>query len=100
MLSPDEFNEAAYLEINGDVDQALRDGVFENAYEHYRLRGFFEKRGHGGVQQLGDGLQMFTNLIGSLNDLRTTANNRAPQIEHLNAARAVRAAALARRGER
>lgn len=100
MLSPDEFNEAAYLEVNGDVDQALRDGVFENAYEHYKLRGFFEKRGHGGVQQLADGLQMFTNLIGSLNDLRTTAHNRAPQIEHLKAARAVRAAALTRRSER
>ncbi len=100
MLTPEEFDEVAYLATNKDVDQALRDGIFQNAYEHYRLRGFFEHRTHGGTRQETDGMQLFANLIGSLNDLRTTAGNRAPQIQHLKAVRAARAAAFGRRGER
>ncbi|MBP2294366.1 hypothetical protein [Azospirillum rugosum] len=104
MLTKDEFDEAAYLESNKDVDRAVRNGTFQSAYEHYKLYGFFESqighRAHGVGGEESDSMQLFANLLGTLSDLRTTTDNRAPQIEHLKAARAARAVAFRRRGER
>jgi hypothetical protein len=44
---PAEWRERAYLAANPDVAAAVREGVFESGYEHYRLAGLREGRTGG-----------------------------------------------------
>ena len=42
--APDWFDEAAYLRLNADVAAAVAQGRMASGYQHYRLRGWYEKR--------------------------------------------------------
>ena len=41
---PVEYNEGEYLELNPDVAQAVKNGVFTSGIEHYLKYGFNENR--------------------------------------------------------
>ena len=42
--TPDWFDEAAYLRLNADVASAVAQGQLASGYQHYRQRGWHEKR--------------------------------------------------------
>lgn len=44
---PSEWQERAYLAANPDVADAVRDGIFESGYEHFRMAGLREGRSGG-----------------------------------------------------
>ena len=41
---PVEYNEGEYLELNPDVDQAVKNGEYTSGIEHYLKYGFNENR--------------------------------------------------------
>ena len=44
---PPDWQERAYLAANPDVADAVRNGLFESGYEHYRMAGLREGRSGG-----------------------------------------------------
>ena len=41
---PPEYNEGEYLELNQDVAQAVKNGVFTSGFDHYLQYGFNDNR--------------------------------------------------------
>lgn len=93
MLGPEEFDEAFYLAKYPDVQLALEQGAIVSAYDHYVSAGFSEHReGRENDHATGRGEQWWVNLLHTLGDLRTSTENRTPQIEELKRRRAMRVA--------
>jgi hypothetical protein len=47
LTPPADWQERAYLAANPDVADAVRNGLFESGYEHYRMAGLREGRNGG-----------------------------------------------------
>lgn len=41
---PEEYNEGAYLKLNPDVNEAVKNGMFVSGIDHYLQYGFNESR--------------------------------------------------------
>jgi hypothetical protein len=73
------------------VRSALKSNTFVSAYDHYIRHGFGERRmAREGDVADGRMEQWWANLMHTMSDLKTSVDNRGPEIEELKTRRGMR----------
>jgi hypothetical protein len=91
ILGPEEFDEDFYLARYPDVRSALESSKIVSAYDHYIRHGFGERRmAREGDVADGRMEQWWANLMHTMSDLKTSVDNRGPEIEELKTRRGMR----------